>query len=66
VTAADVQRVLKTYFVDKNRTVTTLVPEAPPEEERKTEGAPSAPSTPSATPTPSATTTPSSTAGGQR
>lgn len=35
VTAADIQRVLKTYFSDRNRTVTTLVPEA--EEERKSD-----------------------------
>lgn len=35
ITAADVQRVVKTYFTDRNRTVTTLVPEA--EEQRKTD-----------------------------
>lgn len=35
VTAADIQRVVKTYFTDRNRTVTTLVPEA--DEERKSD-----------------------------
>ena len=29
VTAEDIQRVLETYFNEKNRTVVTLVPEAP-------------------------------------
>ncbi len=38
VTAADVQRVAKTYFTDRNRTVTTLVPE---KDNRKTDSAPS-------------------------
>jgi len=35
VTAADIQRVVKTYFTDRNRTVTTLMPEA--DEERKSD-----------------------------
>jgi zinc protease len=47
VTSADVQRVVKTYFTDRNRTVTTLVPEAA--EERKSEtGAPAAGTSPGA------------------
>jgi zinc protease len=35
VTKADVQRVAKQYFTDRNRTVATLVPEATPEADKK-------------------------------